>query len=43
MLFIGCLYVLFFKNGTEIANLVRHNREGMTNEPDKKSAQKFYT
>ena len=35
--------VLFFKNGTEIADLVRHNRKEMTSGTEKKSEKIFYT
>jgi len=35
--------VLFFKNGTEIANLVRQNRKGMTNGTEAKTEKTVYT
>jgi hypothetical protein len=35
--------VLFFKNGTEIANLVRQNLKGMTNGTEEKNEKTVYT
>ena len=35
-------HVLFFENGTKIANLVSHNHKGMTSEPSQESEKIFF-